>query len=67
MRACEVCGAEVHGGRTVTCSDRCRAERWRRRQDRSREARDRDIAEALAAQIRCLGFKVKLESAEPIE
>jgi hypothetical protein len=27
LRSCEVCGAEVRGERTVTCSDPCRSER----------------------------------------
>ena len=34
-RARELCSAPVQGRRAATCSDRCRAERWRRDQDRS--------------------------------
>jgi hypothetical protein len=44
VRACEVCGAEVQGGRSVTCSDRCRAERWRRRQEQRRHDRNAGVA-----------------------
>ena len=40
LRSCEVCGAEIQGGRTITCSDRCRAERWRRGQEQARRGRD---------------------------
>jgi predicted nucleic acid-binding Zn ribbon protein len=40
VRSCDMCGGPILGARTVTCSDRCRAVSWRRRQDRARRARD---------------------------
>jgi hypothetical protein len=65
IKACEVCGAVLRGGQAVACSDKCRAERWRQRRSQALRARDREIAEALAGQIRRLGFQVTLREDEP--
>jgi predicted nucleic acid-binding Zn ribbon protein len=40
MRACEVCGAALQGAREATCSEKCRAKRWRRLQETARQERD---------------------------
>ena len=52
VRACEVYGAEVQGGRMATCSDRCRSERWRRRQEQRRHDRNARVAELLREALR---------------
>jgi hypothetical protein len=57
MRACAICGAEVQGERTVTCSERCRAKRWRRQRDGAREARDAEVRGLLEAALRRLSGK----------
>jgi hypothetical protein len=47
MRVCEVCGGgEVRGGRSVACSDRRRAKRWRR-------GREPDVPGTLGLQALC--------------
>ena len=52
VRACEVCGGDIQGGRKETCSDKCRAERWRRQQEQHREDRDARIAALLRDAVR---------------
>jgi predicted nucleic acid-binding Zn ribbon protein len=54
VRACEVCGAEVRGGRMATCSDRCRSERWRRRQEQHQQDRTAGVAALLREAVRLL-------------
>jgi predicted nucleic acid-binding Zn ribbon protein len=54
VRACEVCGAEVQGRRMATCSDRCRSERWRRRQEQRQQDRDARVAALLREATRLL-------------
>jgi predicted nucleic acid-binding Zn ribbon protein len=54
VRACEVCGAEVQGGRMATCSDRCRSERWRRRQEQRRYDRNARVTALLREAVRLL-------------
>jgi hypothetical protein len=53
-RQCEACGAGLRGGQRVACSEKCRAARWRRQQEATREARDRKIRELLKAALRKL-------------
>jgi hypothetical protein len=38
----------------VTCSDRCRAERWRRRQEQRRHDRNARVAQLLREVVRLL-------------
>jgi hypothetical protein len=42
-------------GRTVTCSDRCRAIRWRRQRQSATEIRDQELRALLEAALRKLG------------
>jgi predicted nucleic acid-binding Zn ribbon protein len=42
-RQCEVCGAVLHGGRQVACSEKCRARRWRQRRETARQHRDDEL------------------------
>ena len=55
VRACEICNAPVQGRRATTCSDRCRAERWRRGQEQARRDRDARVLRLLREAIRLLG------------
>ena len=52
VRPCEICGGEVPGRRATTCSDRCRAERWRRGQEQARLSRDARVLRLLREAIR---------------
>lgn len=52
VRACEICSAPVQGRRPTTCSDRCRAERWRRGQEQVRVSRDARVLRLLREAIR---------------
>jgi predicted nucleic acid-binding Zn ribbon protein len=54
LRSCEVCGAEIQGGRLVTCSDGCRAEKWRKGQEQARRDREARVASLLREAIRLL-------------
>jgi predicted nucleic acid-binding Zn ribbon protein len=47
VRSCEVCSGHIQGERTATCSDRCRAERWRRGRDRAQRDRDAQVMHLL--------------------
>jgi len=42
-RQCEVCGAGLQGGQRVACSEKCRATRWRQRQETARQHRDDEL------------------------
>ena len=62
-RRCEVCGAELLGRRKVACSEKCRAERWRRRQESARQKRDREVwALLLTAQESVAAAMKRLET-----
>jgi len=52
VRTCEICSAPVQGRRATTCSDRCRAERWRRGQEQVRPSRDARVLRLLREAIR---------------
>jgi hypothetical protein len=54
VRSCEICGGEVQGARKDTCSDRCRAERWRRQRDQVREDRDAEVRALLNQAVKLL-------------
>jgi len=48
-RQCVACGADLEGRQGVACSDKCRAARWRRQRETTRQVRDREIRELLEA------------------
>jgi hypothetical protein len=52
VRGCEICSAPVQSRRATTCSDRCRAERWRRGQEQVRLSRDARVLRLLREAIR---------------
>ena len=52
VRPCEICSGEVQGRRATTCSDRCRAERWRRGQEQVRQSKDARVLRLLREAIR---------------
>lgn len=51
IRSCEVWGKRIPGDRLATCSDGCRASRWRHR---ARDVGDHDIRQLLEAALRRL-------------
>ena len=53
-RQCVACGADLEGRQGVACSDKCRAARWRRQRETTRQVRDREIRELLEAAMRVL-------------
>ena len=57
----EVCGADLEGRQGVTCSDKCRAARWRRQRETTRQVRDREIRELLEAAMRALARDDRME------
>ncbi len=62
-RACEVCGTALTGRESQqTCSDRCRARRWRMRQARRGHHRDNELRVlALAARQAIEALERRLE------
>ena len=52
---CEVCGAGLQGRQKVACSDKCRAERWRRARAGKADRRLTEVRELLEAALRRLG------------
>jgi hypothetical protein len=59
VRACEICSAPVQGRRATTCSDRCRAERWRQGQQQVRLSRDARVLRPLREAIRMVEEQAK--------
>jgi hypothetical protein len=49
-----VCRETPLRGRQTVCSGKCRAARWRRQRETTREARDREIRELLEAALQKL-------------
>jgi len=60
-RRCEVCGAVLQGAREATCSEKCRARRWRLLKETARQERDREVRALLVTALQRLGFQVKVE------
>src|SRR5262252_7786082 len=48
-RTCETCGARLRGRQTIACSEKCRAERWRRQQAQAQRDREQQFLRRLLA------------------
>jgi len=53
LRSCEICDAEIQGDQKDTCSDKCRAERWRRRREQDQRQRDAKVRALLTQAVGC--------------